>query len=978
MDAIATLPARPAVAARPPARRVLPAAAAAWPRLGENRATPAPTPVRRPMSSFARTKIQPPRLRPGALIERPALEAALTDALLTRRLVLITAAAGFGKTSSLARQIERLPEGTAVAWVSCDAGDMPLQLFCCLVAALEPFDPPWRAAPEALLAAAAQAPDTPEGRAGPMREITSELINALDACEVPHGVIMVDDLHRVEHPGVYEFLERLLERMTPRWTMAIATREPPPIALARLRAAGDLAEFALDQLRFGERETLALASSVGLDADAAQALHLRTAGWPAGLRLALNVLRSSPGASLEGAAPVIDRHVFEFLATEVLDRLAPELREFLLATSVLPELTASRCAALTGDERAAERLEQIERAGLFATTLAESEPTLRLHDLFRDALEHRLQRERPDAVPRLLERAARTEPDGVRRLGYWLRAQSWDEAARELHLQAYGLLTASQTATVERWLSRFPRHLLHTQPDLLIVRTLMSWMHWRWRDMIAASHAAVQAYERAGQPLQAMAARAYEVLALRGGGQRDASDEMAVRVAREADALLDERADEMRAGMRWDGHEPVMMAALLGRECVVWAAFDDARLDDLAGPTDRSIELLDHAEGVAPFFQMLPLPAYVGLRGMKPVLARYVRKARQRLGRDDTHLATLVQALDGSLRVWAGDVAAGRALLREAAAEVRWHDFPLRTSDHVYPFLCIADVLLGDTAALLEDAAVLEHVLVRAAELPDIGHRVASELFFTGRWLFAGGATDEALRLWRMVEGWDDPRTRPLWRVQFSTREAFIALAEGRLHDAERGFAAAIARHGAQLDLQAHLSELRLRAAALRLQLGRPVREAAEMIAPLFERHAADVDIAPVWLVGPALLGQLAEARWAGTLPEPHVATLARWARDAAALRGSVPPMAVRVPRAAEPRLEGALPAPSARDEPLSERELEVLERIAAGDSNKLIARAFDLSPHTVKRHVANILDKLDLRSRGQAAAWYRDHMASA
>ncbi|MEP7297886.1 MAG: LuxR C-terminal-related transcriptional regulator [Burkholderiales bacterium] len=56
----------------------------------------------------------------------------------------------------------------------------------------------------------------------------------------------------------------------------------------------------------------------------------------------------------------------------------------------------------------------------------------------------------------------------------------------------------------------------------------------------------------------------------------------------------------------------------------------------------------------------------------------------------------------------------------------------------------------------------------------------------------------------------------------------------------------------------------------------------------------------------------------------------------------------------------------------LSTREREVLERIAAGDSNKLIARALDISPHTVKRHVANILDKLGLASRGQASAWWR------
>jgi LuxR family maltose regulon positive regulatory protein len=482
--------------------------------------------------------------------------------------------------------------------------------------------------------------------------------------------------------------------------------------------------------------------------------------------------------------------------------------------------------------------------------------------------------------------------------------------------------------------------------------------------MIAASQAAAERFEQDRRPLDAMVARAYGVLALRGGGQRVASDALAVQLNRQVEALLAERAVEMRAGKRWDGHEPGIMAALLGRESVVWAAFDDARLDDLAEPTDRSIGLLDHATGVAPFFQMLPLPAYVGLPGMKPVLERYVRKARERLGGDDSHLGTLVRALEGSLRVWAGDVSAGRALLREAAAEVRWHDFPLRSTDHVYPFLCVADVLLSDLAALTDDAAELERILLRASELPDIGQRVASELFFVGRWLHAGGQADPALRIWRLVAGWDDPRTRPLWRVQISTLPAFVALAEGRLADAERGIAAALEQHGRQLDLQGQWTELRLRGSALRLRLGHPPRNAAAMLRPVFERHTDDVDIAAVWLVGPAVLQALASTRWNGALTDEHVAMLARWAQGAATLRGtSTPSIASR-----------AHPTVPSQDSTLSERELEVLARIAAGDSNKLIAREFDLSPHTVKRHVANILDKLDLRSRGQAAAWYHEH----
>lgn len=927
------------------------------------------------MLSFARTKIQPPRARAGAMLARPHLQSRLAYAMQSRTLVLLHAAAGFGKTTALTQAIDALPQGTAVAWVGCDEGDTPLQLFSCLVAALDPFDLPWRTAPDALIASALAGGDDPVRQQKALRNMAAELINALDAAEVPHGVIAVDDLHRVDNPAVFRFLDLLFERFTPRWTLAVATREEPPIALHRLRARGELADFQFHDLRFDAAQTREVVSLAGLDDRAAEALFERTDGWPAGLKLAVSALTGAPSAALSRTASVIDRQMFDFLATEVMDRLDEGLREFLLSTSVLPELTAARCAALTGDHRAAVHLETIERAGLFVTSMPEPEPTLRLHDLFRDALEHRLARERPQVLAGLLERAALSEPDDTRRLGYWVRGRHWDEAARELHRQTYELLTASQSATVERWLAQFPTDQRQSQPDLLTVQALLCWMHWRWGDMVNAAFAAEAAYERSGRPMDAIAARAYGVLALRGSGQRELSDHRAQRLGAEVEALLASRADEIQAGHRWSGHEPGITAALLGRECVVWAAFDDARLDDLAEPTHRSIDLLDHAEGLGPLFQMLPLPAYVGLVGMKPALLRYVAKARARLHHDDAHLGTLVRALEGSVHLWAGDVARGAALLREAAADVRWHDFPLRSTDHVYPFLCIADVLSGDIEALREDAATLEHVLLRASELPDIGQRVQAELMFTGRWLLAGGCTDAALRLWRHIENWHDPRTRPLWNLQCSTLAPYIALAEGRIAVAERGFSKAIATHGRQLDLQGHLSELRLRTAALRLEAGR-VEAAAEMLRPLFDRHAGDEDIAPVWLVGPQLLKALAQASWQGALVPSQTAALARWARSAASLqvhgarRGPV-----EAGTGADAGLQELTPA-NAATALLSEREVEVLGRIAAGDSNKLIARAFDLSPHTVKRHVANILDKLDLRSRGQAAAWYHEHGA--
>jgi LuxR family transcriptional regulator, maltose regulon positive regulatory protein len=262
--------------------------------------------------AFARTKIQRPQRRPGTHIDRPALERQVGQALLTQRLVLLCAAAGFGKTSVLARQAELLPEGTALAWIACDEGDTPEQLFECLVDALEPFDPPWRTAPQALMRAAAEAATVEQRRA-----VAAEVINALDACEVEHGVIVIDDLHRIEHASVFAFLDDLLQRFTPRWTLAIATRHEPALALARLRASGELAEFRLDDLRFDTAEVQRLMGSAGLiEADAA-VLQQRTQGWPVGLRLALNA-RAGPNGR-RGTSHwlgTIDRHVFAFSPTK--------------------------------------------------------------------------------------------------------------------------------------------------------------------------------------------------------------------------------------------------------------------------------------------------------------------------------------------------------------------------------------------------------------------------------------------------------------------------------------------------------------------------------------------------------------------------------------------------------------------------------------------------------------------------------------
>jgi LuxR family maltose regulon positive regulatory protein len=262
------------------------------------------------------------------------------------------------------------------------------------------------------------------------RDAADALVNTLDACELAHGVIALDDLHHVDDAQTLAFIDRLLARFSERWTLAIATRTEPALRLARLRAAGLLTELRSAELRFSRDEALALLQPAGLDAAAADALHRRTQGWPAGLRLALGgALGGALGTPAGGA---IDRQAFDFLTHEVLEQLEPGLREFLLQTCVLHELDAPRCAALTGDAHTAARLDALERLDLFVTVVDDAPRTLKLHDLFRDALLHRLKVERHADYLALLARAAEHEDDPVRRQALLLAAGRPQEAAAAL------------------------------------------------------------------------------------------------------------------------------------------------------------------------------------------------------------------------------------------------------------------------------------------------------------------------------------------------------------------------------------------------------------------------------------------------------------------------------------------------------------------------------------------------------------------
>ena len=398
---------------------------------------------------------------------RLALEQRLSRSLAEQRLVLLCAPGGCGKTALLLRALEQLPADHGVAWVTLDAGDDLHRLLQCLWQALEPFDLPWRTSPEGLSAMVASRDPQQQ------RDAADALANTLEACELTHGVIALDDLHHVDDAQTLAFLDRLLSRLSERWTLAIATRTEPALRLARLRAMDLLSELRSPDLQFSREEALAMLLPAGLDAASAEALHRRTQGWPAGLRLALG------GARGPQAGGAIDRQAFDFLTSEVLAQLGPELREFLLQTCVLHELDAPRCEALTGDARAWSRLDTLERLDLFVTVIGNDPRTLKLHDLFRDALQHRMRVERHGEFIALLARAADNESDPARRQALLLAAGRPEEAATRLRERSLRMMFEGGVHTVVRLVEQFPPEFARRSADLQDVAGYGKWRLWR-------------------------------------------------------------------------------------------------------------------------------------------------------------------------------------------------------------------------------------------------------------------------------------------------------------------------------------------------------------------------------------------------------------------------------------------------------------------------------------------------------------------
>ena len=339
------------------------------------------------------TKLAVPPL-PPTLVKRPRLVERLHQGV-SRRLTLLSAPAGFGKTTLLSEwHTSPLRKRYRLAWVSLDEADNdPACFWSYVIGSLDMLHP--GLGNEAMSLLHASPPVT-------MESVLVTLLNALSgicACSVEQYEIalVLDDYHVIQAEPIHRAITFLLDYLPGHVHLLIATRVEPPLSLARFRTRGQLSELRTSEFRFTRDEAklfLNQAMKLGLSEKDAFELEARTEGWIAGLQLAALSIRSQPDTPhiLEGFAG--SHHYFSgFFIEEVLKRQVKEVQDFLLQTSVLQRLSAELCDAVTGREGSQAMLERIETSNLFLIPLDAERRWYRYHTLFGNALRRYLRHE---------------------------------------------------------------------------------------------------------------------------------------------------------------------------------------------------------------------------------------------------------------------------------------------------------------------------------------------------------------------------------------------------------------------------------------------------------------------------------------------------------------------------------------------------------------------------------------------------------
>ncbi len=863
------------------------------------------------------TKLYIPPVR-SELVSRPRLIERL-NAGVDRKLTLISAAAGFGKTTLVAEWLSRVER--PCTWLSLDKGDNdPVQFVTYLIAALQKVDAGMGQAALGLLGA----PQLP-----PTESLITLLINDMAAAPQPF-VLVLDEYDTIQTESIHQAVEFLIEHQPPQVQLVLVTRQDPPLPLPRLRVRRHVVEICEEDLRFTADEAgdfLNQALGLDLDPQIIAALEARTEGWIAGLQLAALSVQGRPAERIAEFVELFSgshRHVIDYLAEEVLTQQSDEIRDFLCQTSILDRLTGPLCDEVTGRSDSKEVLRQLDGANLFLVPLDDQREWYRYHRLFADFLRTELDAETQAS---LHSRAARwLVGHGLlsEAVKHALASGDLDRAAGVIALASEEAFRSGSLTTLQGWLDALPDEVVRGDSDLATYQGCLSF----FTGQTSQAGTYVDAAEQSLPPDATPASRG-RLLSLKSHLALCADDlDATVQLSREALACLDVSDTLFRN----------LTSNLLGQVL-------EAKGDVLAA-ADVYREALHGERGVG------------NEVGALVVLFNLVL-ALNELGRRREAVVVCRQAVEGAasqpgraLPVTEGIYLAWSLLSYEANELDQAREQVVRALDQAERVNMADGILWG--RLILARVHLAQGDLGAARQVAREGRQYGADLdVYEGKrqWFAAietqvnllEGDLATAAR-WAQAAGLNPADTPHLWDELQYLAYVRVLLAQNRLEDAQ-SLLETMERSASQGERRRKLITIYLlqavahQAAGYTQQAVTHVEKALDLAAPEDYRRAFLEE-------GPAIVDLLPRVR--------HLAPgFVSQVLDAASAQG------------------GGLPVPQAQAlvEPLSERELEILRLIAAGRSNPEIAELLYLSLNTVKWHAKNLYGKLNVGSRIEAVA---------
>jgi LuxR family maltose regulon positive regulatory protein len=410
------------------------------------------------------TKLHVPQYRRG-MVQRSRCQKFLTEAK-ANRLLLISAPAGFGKTSLLSQWLADYRNATA--WITLDKNDNdPARFIRYLAAGIQRTAPGTGNAVIDIL-------NSPQAETPEIEPLLTLLMN--DLSEVKNDIIIVlDDYHVIENINIHQGVSFLIENMPSQVHLVISTRSDPPMPIARWRARRQMTEIRGDDLRFSSEETRELIKMLTgheLSADEINILGTKTEGWAAGLQMAaLSLQGKSDIAGYIKTFSGSNRYIMDYLVEEVLRGQSKEMEAFLLQTSILERLNSPLCEAVTRQPGGQKQLEKLENANMFLVPLDDRRRWYRYHRLFADLLSVRLQESQPELMKELHLRAARWFEDNdylTEAITHALASGDHLHTAKLVEKAAIELITRGELSTLTGYHELIPKEITATRPVLCV------------------------------------------------------------------------------------------------------------------------------------------------------------------------------------------------------------------------------------------------------------------------------------------------------------------------------------------------------------------------------------------------------------------------------------------------------------------------------------------------------------------------------